>query len=128
MLPVVEKHVHRLQARYPGVAARDLPSGAVLITVPDIGVPPGWNAELATIRFVVPVGYPNAQPDCFFVEPAILLKNNAVPRNTGTQQIPETSDTWFWFSWHMEPGLWKANRDDLLTYLHVILSRFEQLR
>lgn len=127
MHPVIEKHFERLQARFPGANVMELPSGAVLVTIPDLEVPPGWSIGTATVRFIAPVGYPNAQPDCFWISPTPQLNGNAVPKNARPQQIPETSDSWFWFSWHLQPGQWKANRDDLLTYLRVIISRLEKL-
>ena len=127
MHPVLERHFARFLERYSAAEVRQLPSGAAVITVPDITIPPGWNMSVATIRFIAPVGYPNAQPDCFWIQPPIQLSNGTVPKNTSTNQIPETTDTWFWFSWHLEPGQWNPNRDDLLTYFSVLMTRFEKL-
>ncbi|HTE41236.1 MAG TPA: hypothetical protein VK629_10410, partial [Steroidobacteraceae bacterium] len=44
-------------------------SGAILISVPDVGVGAGWNREKAEVLFLAPAGYPAAQPDCFWVAP-----------------------------------------------------------
>ena len=124
MHPVVERHFARFRDRYNSAEIRELPSGAALITVPEIKIPSGWDTDCLSIRFLVPVGYPNAQPDCFWTQPAILLSNGSQPKNTAQNQIPETNDIWFWFSWHLESGQWNANRDDLVTYFSVVLSRF----
>ena len=127
MHPVLERHFARFQERYDAAEIRELPSGAALITVPDIPIPPGWNTDIATIRFIAPVGYPNAQPDCFWTLPAMQLSDGTVPTNSNTSQIPETTDDWFWFSWHVGSGQWKPNRDDLLTYFSVLMSRFKKV-
>ena len=94
MHPVLERHYGRFLEHYGTAGIKELPSGAFLITVPEITIPPGWNIGVATIRFIVPVGYPNAQPDCFWIQPAIQLSNGTVPKNSSTSRIPETMDTW----------------------------------
>ena len=126
MHPVLERHIARFQKRYSAAEITQLPSGAALITVPDSTIPPGWNINVATIRFIAPVGYPSAQPDCFWVQPEMRLDDGTVPKNAGPGQIPETTETWFWFSWHLESGQWNPNRDDLLTYFSVLMSRFKK--
>ena len=125
MHPVLERHYARFLEHHGDAKIRELPSGAALITVTDITIPPGWNIDVATIRFIVPVGYPSAQPDCFWIQPTIQLSNGTVPKNSSMSQIPETTDTWLWFSWHLQPGQWKPNRDDLLTYFFIVMSRFK---
>ena len=127
MHPVLEQHFARFLKHHKNAEINELPSGAALITVPDIPIPPGWNVSVITIRFIAPVGYPNAQPDCFWIRPEIKLKNGVIPKNTSTSQIPETSDTWFWFSWHLDSGQWNPNCNDLLTYFSVVMSRFREL-
>lgn len=50
-----------------------LSGGAVLVTVDNVDISgQGWNRDKAKILFVAPPGYPAAQPDCFWVEPAGL--------------------------------------------------------
>ena len=126
MNPILERQFTRFKKRYNAAEITELPSGAALITVPNSAIPPGWNIGVSTIRFIAPVGYPNAQPDCFWIKAEIKLENGTAPKNTGANQIPETTETWLWFSWHLEPGQWNPNRDDLLTYFSVLMARFKK--
>jgi hypothetical protein len=130
MNPVIAQQLLGLQQLYPKASAPQLPSGAHLITVPEVPIPGGWNQQLVTILFLTSPAYPGAQPDCFWAVPAgIRLQNGAVPQNSNdTNPIPEivpaTQATWF--SWHVQQ--WNPNRDSLLTYLNVILNRFRSLQ
>ena len=126
--PVLLRQIERLQAKYPGASIEELPSGVGLVVVPEVSIPKGWTQSTTTIRFLAPVGYPAAQPDCFWVDPGFGLEGGGVPQNANPQVIPETEMNCFWFSWHIGPGQWKPNRDDLLTYIAVIMNRLGQLQ
>ena len=84
--------------------------------------------DKTTIRFIAPVGYPTAKPDCFWADRGFRLATSAMPSNTAENQIPETSITAHWFSWHVHESQWNANRDDLVTYFGVIQDRFREVR
>jgi Prokaryotic E2 family E len=103
-----------------------LPSGAHLVTLPDIKLPSGWSVQEATILFVAPPGYPGSAPDCFWVEPrGIRLHGGSTPNGTNdSNPIPEEGPRGTWFSWHVQK--WSPNSDSLTTYLNVIMRRFEE--
>lgn len=107
-----------------------LPNGAVLIVVPDVAIE-GWNRNTATVLFVAPPGYPAAQPDCFWVEPAgFRLASGGTPEasNDGNP-IPndiQPGRSTTWFSWHVQS--WNPNRDSLKTYFKVIMNRLKTAR
>jgi hypothetical protein len=44
--------------------------------------------------------------------------------------IPEANIAAQWFSWHVTNAAsnWNPNRDDLMTYLSIVLDRFRVLR
>ena len=120
----LEGQLERLQQAYPGSTARGLPDGTVLVTVPSIPIPGGWNQSQTAVSFLVPVGYPVAKPDCFYADAGLRLANGNLPMNAATQQVPHTSETRIWFSWHL--ATWHPTRDSLQTYVGVILDRLKR--
>ena len=107
-----------------------LPSGGNLIEIPKLKVE-GWNRSTTNLLFLLPPGYPSGAPDCFWVEPkGFRLENGGTPINSNDANPipgdvnPERTTTWF--SWHVES--WNPNRDTLVTYFNVILSRLSPAR
>jgi hypothetical protein len=128
MNPIFERHLEELTQRLAPLPVHQtpLPSGSVLITVDNVPLPPGWNREQTSIRFVAPTGYPFAQPDCFWADPGLALANGLVPQSSNQQQpIPETNAPGTWFSWHVQH--WNPNRDGLLSFFRVIEQRLKQV-
>lgn len=121
----LEEHFQRLFEENPGASLKRLPSGAHLVTVPGVRLPSGWSVQQATILFVAPPGYPGGNPDCFWAEPkGIRLQNGATPQGSNdANPIPEEGPRGTWFSWHVQK--WSPNSDDLVTYLNVIMRRFD---
>ena len=108
-----------------------LPNGGMLIRVPGIDVGVGWNRRTVDILFVAPPGYPAAQPDCFWIEPAGLrLEGGGTPQNSNdSNPIPgdvQSGRSTTWFSWHLQS--WNPNRDSLLTFFQVIMKRLKPAR
>jgi hypothetical protein len=128
--PVTERQFDRVKERYPTATLDLLPSGAGLLTIPDVALPSGWNAPTTTIRFMVPNGYPGPCPDCFWADCGLRLANGALPQKSAEQTIPQTQTRVLWFSWHVVEAAknWNPNRDDLLTYVGVVLDRMRQPR
>lgn len=120
----LDAQLERLQQAYPGSTARTLSDGMVLVTVPSIRLPGGWNQSHTAISFLVPVGYPMAKPDCFYADAGLRLANGNLPMNAAPQQVPHTSETRIWFSWHL--ATWHPTRDSLQTYVGVIRDRLNR--
>jgi len=110
-----------VKTKYPNVLTQPLASGAILVILPKVNLPSGWNKAQSDIKFLAPVGYPFATPDCFWAEQDLRLENGALPQASNTTPIPETNDLHLWFSWHVQN--WNANRDNLLSYIGVINNR-----
>jgi hypothetical protein len=126
-MAILDDHLNELSAALPDSSYERLPSGAVLVIVPNVRINQGWSHESVTIRFLAPVGYPHAKPDCFWSDPNLRLGNQAMPNATNTNNpIPEVPNQpgYLWFSWHV--AQWNPNRDTLLTYLNVIKDRFRK--
>src|SRR5690348_18078468 len=65
MASVAELQFEILRQQYPGSRLERLSDGTLLVSVPEVRLPSGWNQDSTTILFLVPVGYPAARPDCF---------------------------------------------------------------
>jgi hypothetical protein len=126
-LTPLESQLAELQAAYAGASARSLPSGAWLITVPSVRLPSGWSKGATMIQFVAPVGFPHAQPDCFWADADLRLAGGGMPQNSRFEPIPEVGSGPLWFSWHLS-GSWNANRDTMMTWMAVIRSRLKDVR
>lgn len=124
-MQLIDEQLEALRASFPGAEARRLGSGAYLITVPRIELPAGWSKPATAIRFLAPVGYPHAKPDCFWADAGLRRDGGAMPQAANdNQEIPETGERGLWFSWHV--GQWSPNVHSLLTYMKVVQSRFSQ--
>jgi hypothetical protein len=113
-----------LGERFKGVSAQPNPNGLALVTVPELVLPKGWNKPQTNIWFIIPNGYPYANPDCFWTDAALRLEGERMPQNTALQELAGVGPT-LWFSWHLN-GAWRPNKDNLSTWMAVIANRFEQ--
>jgi hypothetical protein len=121
---VINIHLQRLQEKYPGASVHPLGNGTTLVIVPGVTLPAGWNRGTTTAYFLAPVGYPMAQPDCFWVDGELRLQNGGMPKNSGQQALPSTGQPALWFSWH--PNGWNANKDDFRAYSKIIQDRLSR--
>lgn len=107
-------------------------NGATLIEVSNVDIKgQGWNRDVAKILFIAPPGYPAAQPDCFWVEPAELRLTGGGTPQASNDANPIPSDVQLgrkttWFSWHLQS--WNPSKDNLETYFNVIMRRLEPAR
>lgn len=122
----VEKQLVALADTVSGVTHAALSTKAMLVTVPDEPLPPGWSLKATSVKFLVPVAYPMARPDCFWADTNLRLANRALPQASRVQQIPGTAQTALWFSWHVQH--WDPNRDTLCTFLQVIRTRLKDAK
>jgi hypothetical protein len=119
---VLEYQLCALRKLFPNATIKTVDGGAVLVTVPEVPLPDGWNQKITTVRFLAPVGFPLARPDCFWADPALRLVTGAMPQNGGMSAVPGLSDPHTWFSWHLQS--WDPLTDSLLTFVRVIQNRF----
>lgn len=107
----------------PTYTERKLPDGTTVVAAP-MRLPAGWNRDQVTVEFVLPIPYPNAQPDCFYADADLRLAGGAMPTNTGQQMLDGQAR--LWFSWHL--ATWTPGVDNIHTYLRFIESRFRDAR
>lgn len=121
---VADVELQSLEARYGDVQVVRQPDGSVRVVLASVRLPRGWSQANSRIAFVLPVGYPAAQPDCFFADESLRLASGALPQNAGIQQFGNA--TWLWFSWHVSG--WTPGRDNSVTFAHFIESRLANAR
>jgi E2/UBC family protein E len=107
----------------PAYAERKLSDGTTVVAA-SMRLPAGWNRDQVTVEFVLPIPYPNAQPDCFYTDADLRLVGGAMPTNSGQQMLE--SEPRLWFSWHL--AAWTPGVDNIHTYLRFIESRFRDAR
>lgn len=124
--PILQEHFERFRASYPEAHISELRgTDAVVVEVPDVPLPPGWNRGSTTIKFVVPRAYPNAPPDCFWTDSGLALDGGREPQGTRSQPLPGQSEPLRWFSWHVQQ--WNPNAHTLASFFQVVLGRFRKL-
>ena len=125
-MTLLEEQFEILKREFPEATLQLLPSGAALIAIPNYRLTSEWSPEITTIKFLAPVGFPFAKPDCFWINKEVHLTNGKRPQNTNITPIPEINEPHLWFSWHV--GQWNPNKDNLLTYVRVIENRLRDAR
>lgn len=121
----IEVHYEELRGHpsYRSAECRRRPDGSALIWIQQFSLPQGWNKTQTNVRFLVPVGYPIAKPDCFWTDADLRLASGVTPMNTQLNANYGGPEQLLWFSFHI--GAWNANRDNLVTYANSIRSRFQ---
>lgn len=104
-------------------AQRPLPDGSSIVSSL-MTLPSGWNRTQTMVRFVLPIAFPSAPPDCFFADGDLRLASGQMPSNSGFQ--PLDGEQLLWFSWHL--STWSPATDNIDTYLRFIESRFRNAR
>jgi hypothetical protein len=122
----IEQQFEVLRSYATQATLQRLPDGSHLITVPAYELPDGWSKPSVAVKFIAPVGFPLARPDCFWTDADLRLKTGVAPMNTGPNQLPHSAGPHLWFSWHV--ASWNPNNDNLLTYLYVIKRRLHDPR
>jgi len=120
---LVDRQINDAAAQRPSVVTQRLPDGSSVVSF-ESHLVHGWNKSLVQVRFVLPVPYPAAQPDCFYADPDLRLASGAMPVNSGIQPLNDVSLVWF--SWHLTT--WQPQRDNLLTYIRFVESRLHDPR
>jgi hypothetical protein len=113
-----------LRRRFSGAALEAMPDGARVLVVRGVGLGEGWSATETTLRVLVPVGFPQVNPDCFYSDGALTLASGAEPQNSQLQAVFGAS--YRWFSWH--PASWDPATGELGTYVRFCERRLRECR
>jgi hypothetical protein len=118
---VLDEQMAAVIGAYPGAAIQEAEDGTHIISA-RLPLRAGWNAASTLVRFLVPIPFPAAQPDCFYADPGLRLANGAMPANAGLQ--PLAGEQLLWFSWHV--ASWNPAKDSLLGYVRFIAERLRR--
>lgn len=119
---LVEAQLAALRQMHPDADVRSRGDGTSLVVVPAVELPAGWNQTETGIAFLIPVGFPMAQPDCFWADGSLRLAGDGMPHASNISPVPGEAEPRLWFSWHL--ATWNPVTDSLLTYVRVIRNRF----
>jgi len=93
--------------------------GETLIILKEYVLPEGLSPRCADLLVRVPSLFPVVKPDMFWMAPAATRCDGLViPATQVTETIAERQ--WQRWSRHLQASQWRADRDDLGTYLDII--------
>jgi len=126
--PLIEEQFQQLLHCSPQATRQEIGDGSIWVIVPDVDARPAeaWSKPKVTARFLLPLGFPQARPDCFWVDPDLRLAGGGVPQNAALQEAPHGAGQQLWFSWHV--AHWNPQVDTIQTYLKVIRQRLQEAR
>lgn len=98
------------------------PGGWTFLVLEGFPLPAGYRPPSTSVLVKLPSTFPDAQPDMFWVKPAVTLANGAAPNGTSTERL--LGEDWQRFSWHLQPGAWKPGLSTLRDYIRCVRARF----
>jgi hypothetical protein len=106
-----------LRRKWPNAACRPLDDGQTLFCVPGVKLDHGkWNAESATVWFVVPESFPFVPPQDFYVD-GLRLAHGGDPGLTATDK-PRWSEKTITKCFN-RALLWDREHDTLYTWVRM---------
>jgi hypothetical protein len=85
-------------------------------------LPAGFLPGVVDLLIKLPPGFPDAQPDMFWVHPAVKTASGSLPRATCME--PLLDKQWQRFSWHLSGGAWQPGVSTLRDFMRCISGRF----
>ncbi len=119
--PRLERELAELKGAYSLEVAAD--DSFVNIIVGQFPLGPAYKPASSDLLVKVPLTYPDAGPDMFWVEPSVTLADGRVPQNAESIE-PHAGKSWRRFSWHH--SRWNSVTDNMTGYLEFIRSRLRQ--
>lgn len=103
-------------------AVHKQPDGWSFLLVSGYEIPGAFHPSAVELLVKLPPGFPDAQPDMFWVRPAVKTATGALPRATCIENI--LGKDWQRFSWHLTAGAWKPGVSTLRDFMRCIAGRF----
>lgn len=96
--------------------------GWSFLVISGYGLPAGFQPGTVDLLVKLPPGFPDAQPDMFWVYPAVKTPSGSLPRSTSME--PLLGRQWQRFSWHLAAGAWQPGVSTLRDFMRCISARF----
>jgi hypothetical protein len=97
------------------------PDGWTFVVIAGYQLPGGFQPGSVDLLVKLPPAFPDAQPDMFWVHPAVKTASGTLPRATCTESL--LGKDWQRFSWHLQPGAWKPGVSTLRDFMRCIAAR-----
>ena len=98
------------------------PGGWSFLVISGYKLPGGFQPEGVDLLVKLPPVFPDAQPDMFWVHPAVKTTSGKLPRATCTEKL--LGKDWQRFSWHLAGGAWHPGSSTLRDFMRCIAARF----
>ncbi len=112
-----------LAERWPGYTVAQ-EGGNVVVVLPGYELPAGFEPRPVDLCLLLPFGFPETQPDMFWVDPWVMLHGQRPATADQPQQI--VGRTWQRFSRHLPAGAWLPGIDGLQSWITMIGTRLER--
>lgn len=88
-------------------------------------LPAGYDREQADLLIRLNPGFPDVQPDMWWFDPAVRLKDGRSVKATDVTEH-HLGRTWQRWSRHFNAGQWRSGVDSLESYLALIRRELER--
>lgn len=99
--------------------------GWSFLVVSGYPLPTGFQPGAVDLLIKLPPGFPDAQPDMFWVYPAVKTANGRLPRATCMEHLLDKQ--WQRFSWHLGAGAWQPGVSTLRDFMRCISGRLHRM-
>lgn len=97
------------------------PGGWSFLVVSSYTLPTGFHPGEVELLIKLPPGFPDAQPDMFWVYPPVKTAQGTLPRATCMELL--LGKEWQRFSWHLAPGAWRPGASTLRDFMRCVSGR-----
>ncbi len=98
------------------------PGGWSFLVISGYKLPEGFEPRVVDLLIKLPPAFPDAQPDMFWVHPAVKTTSGTLPRSTSMEKLLGLD--WQRFSWHLRAGSWQPGASTLRDFMRCIAARF----
>ena len=98
------------------------PDGWSFLVISGYKLPEGFKPQAVDLLIKLPPAFPDAQPDMFWVHPAVKTASGTLPRATCAENL--LGKKWQRFSWHLNAGAWQPGISTLRDFMRCIAARF----
>lgn len=98
--------------------------GFVCILIKDFRLPAGLRPDTTTLLLRLPLGFPDATPDMFWLDPPATSPESGIIPGTELTEI-HVGRRWQRWSRHIQ-GQWRPGVDNLRTYLAYVRRCLDQ--